>query len=105
MGAPLLMCFKNADVGWNYVSEHGTMLYKMAPRVSYLDFLEAWSREILNQTLASDWRPIGVVKTAWKEFGSHPRPLVSITCRQLVPFHGHNTGSNPVGGAKLDSDR
>ena len=33
-------------------------------------------------------------------FGSHPCRVVSVTYRQLRPFHGGNTGSNPVGDAK-----
>jgi hypothetical protein len=32
-------------------------------------------------------------------FGSHPCRVVSITYRALRPFHGGNTGSNPVGDA------
>src|SRR2546426_11535140 len=32
-------------------------------------------------------------------FGSHPCRVVSVTYRQLRPFHGGNTGSNPVGDA------
>ena len=34
-------------------------------------------------------------------FGSHPCRVVSVTYRKLRPFHGGNTGSNPVGDAKL----
>jgi hypothetical protein len=34
--------------------------------------------------------------------GSHPCRVVSATYRKLRPFHGGNTGSNPVGDAKLD---
>ena len=30
-------------------------------------------------------------------FGSHPCRVVSVTYRKLRPFHGGNTGSNPVG--------
>ena len=33
-------------------------------------------------------------------FGSHPCRVVSVTYRKLRPFHGGNTGSNPVGDAK-----
>jgi hypothetical protein len=33
-------------------------------------------------------------------FGSHPRRVVSVSYRILRPFHGGNTGSNPVGDAK-----
>jgi len=32
-------------------------------------------------------------------FGSHPCRVVSATYRTLRPFHGGNTGSNPVGDA------
>jgi hypothetical protein len=32
-------------------------------------------------------------------FGSHPCRVVSVTYRKLRPFHGGNTGSNPVGDA------
>ena len=32
-------------------------------------------------------------------FGSHPCRIVSITYCEAVPFHGGNTGSNPVGDA------
>ena len=32
-------------------------------------------------------------------FGRHPCRIVSITYRALRPFHGGNTGSNPVGDA------
>ena len=31
--------------------------------------------------------------------GSHPYRVVSVTYRKLRPFHGGNTGSNPVGDA------
>ena len=34
-------------------------------------------------------------------FGSHPCRVVSVTYRKLRPFHGGNTGSNPVGDANL----
>ena len=34
-------------------------------------------------------------------FGSHPCRVVSVTYRKLWPFHGGNTGSNPVGDANL----
>ena len=34
-------------------------------------------------------------------FGSHPCRVVSVTYLQLRPFHGGNTGSNPVGDANL----
>ena len=40
---------------------------------------------------------LSVTKTA---FGCHPCRVVSVTYRQLRPFHGGNTGSNPVGDAK-----
>jgi hypothetical protein len=33
--------------------------------------------------------------------GSHPCRVVSVTYRKLRPFHGGNTGSNPVGDANL----
>jgi hypothetical protein len=32
-------------------------------------------------------------------FGSHPCRVVSVTYRKRRPFHGGNTGSNPVGDA------
>src|SRR5579863_2659808 len=32
-------------------------------------------------------------------FGRHPCRVVSVTYRKLRPFHGGNTGSNPVGDA------
>ena len=31
--------------------------------------------------------------------GSHPRCVVSVTYGLVAPFHGGNTGSNPVGDA------
>ena len=31
--------------------------------------------------------------------GSHPYRVVSVAYRKLRPFHGGNTGSNPVGDA------
>ena len=34
-------------------------------------------------------------------FGRHPCRVVSVTYRKLRPFHGGNTGSNPVGDANL----
>jgi hypothetical protein len=34
-------------------------------------------------------------------FGSHPCRVVSVTYRKLRPFHGGNTGSNPVGDANF----
>jgi hypothetical protein len=37
-------------------------------------------------------------------FGCHPCRVVSITYRQLRPFHRGNTGSNPVGDAKQDKE-
>ena len=40
-----------------------------------------------------------VTKTA---LGSHPCRVVSVTYRKLRPFHGGNTGSNPVGDASLE---
>ena len=36
-------------------------------------------------------------------FGSHPCRVVSISYRTLRPFHGGNTGSNPVEDANLIS--
>ena len=36
-------------------------------------------------------------------FGSHPCRVVSVTYRKLRPFHGGNTGSNPVGTPNLTS--
>ena len=33
-------------------------------------------------------------------FGSHPCRVVSVTYRKRRPFHGGNTGSNPVGDTK-----
>jgi hypothetical protein len=37
-------------------------------------------------------------------FGSHPCRVVSVTYRKLRPFHGGNTGSNPVGDATKIKD-
>jgi hypothetical protein len=37
-------------------------------------------------------------------FGSHPCRVVSVTYRTLRPFHGGNTGSNPVGDANTTKD-
>ncbi len=37
-------------------------------------------------------------------FGSHPCRVVSVTYRKLRPFHGGNTGSNPVGDANKIKD-
>ena len=37
-------------------------------------------------------------------FGSHPCRVVSVTYRKLRPFHGGNTGSNPVGDANIPKD-
>ena len=34
-------------------------------------------------------------------FGSHPRCVVSISYAKPKSFHGGNTGSNPVGDAKV----
>jgi hypothetical protein len=34
-------------------------------------------------------------------FGRHPCRVVSVTYRKLWPFHGSNTGSNPVGTPNL----
>ena len=39
---------------------------------------------------------LSVTETA---LGSHPCRVVSVTYRKLRPFHGGNTGSNPVGDA------
>jgi hypothetical protein len=36
--------------------------------------------------------------------GSHPCRVVSATYRKLRPFHGGNTGSNPVGDANKIKD-
>jgi len=33
-------------------------------------------------------------------FGSHPRRVFSVRYELPIPFHGANTGSNPVGDAK-----
>ena len=41
---------------------------------------------------------LSVTKTA---FGCHPCRVVSVTYRQLRPFHDGNPGSNPVGDANL----
>jgi|SRR5580700_894930 hypothetical protein len=38
-------------------------------------------------------------------FGNHPCRVVSITYCEAVPFHGGNTGSNPVGGRICFRDR
>ena len=36
------------------------------------------------------------------DFGSHPRRMLSVSYVLFGPFHGGNTGSNPVGDAKLE---
>ena len=33
------------------------------------------------------------------DFGSHPRRMLSVSYVLFGPFHGGNTGSNPVGDA------
>src|ERR1700758_5155076 len=44
---------------------------------------------------------LSVTETA---LGSHPCRVVSVTYRKLRPFHGGNTGSNPVGDANKTKD-
>src|SRR5581483_3415050 len=41
-----------------------------------------------------------VLKPTENAFGSHPCCVVSICYEPIGPFHGGNTGSNPVGDAK-----
>ena len=38
------------------------------------------------------------------DFGSHPRRMLSVSYVLFGPFHGGNTGSNPVGDANKIND-
>jgi hypothetical protein len=42
-----------------------------------------------------------VLKLTENAFGSHPCCVISIRYGPIGPFHGGNTGSNPVGDAKI----
>jgi hypothetical protein len=42
----------------------------------------------------------GFLKLTETHFGGHPCCVVSISYKLCGPFHGGNTGSNPVGDAK-----
>jgi len=43
----------------------------------------------------------GVLKRFLRYMQSDRCPLSSFVCNSLTPFHGGNTGSNPVGDANL----
>ena len=45
---------------------------------------------------------LSVTETA---FGSHPCRVVSVTYHPPLYFHGGNTGSNPVGDAKVSNSK
>ena len=42
-----------------------------------------------------------VLKRLLRYMQERPLPVSSFICNRLTPFHGDNTGSNPVGDAKV----
>jgi hypothetical protein len=96
-------------VGWVFLSEGiqkflfpdslgvGRFVKIGIPWPRLMDSLRAIARAFLVPFMIHELFPFPT-ETA---FGSHPRRVVSVTYRKLRPFHGGNTGSNPVGDANL----
>ncbi len=67
------------------------------PLAQLMDSLRAIARVFLAPFMIHELFP-SLTETA---FGSHPCRVVSVTYDRTSCFHGGNTGSNPVGDAKL----